>query len=176
MQQVKYSAEFKEEVVRQVIDRGHTVINLAKRLRIGDCLLFTCVKKFKAANEPVAIDDMSKAPALLFLLARKRFRLHSSQGLFWIWIAWSALAFVAFFYNSPSSTALERLALFWLPLQLFVWSCFTDATGRPGTANALWVFVTVAYSEAVYFVWIFFAVHCEYRLLYKFYPLVWLWQ
>jgi hypothetical protein len=43
--------------VRQVIDRGHSVIDVAKRIGIGDVLLYNWVKKFKAANEPIAIDD-----------------------------------------------------------------------------------------------------------------------
>ena len=50
MQKAKYTAEFKEEAVRQVTDRGHSIIDVAKRLRIGDGLLYTWVKKFKAAN------------------------------------------------------------------------------------------------------------------------------
>ena len=54
----KYTVEFKEKAVRQVIDRGHSVINVAKRLGIGDGLLYTWVKKFKDANEPVSIDDL----------------------------------------------------------------------------------------------------------------------
>ena len=36
MQKAKYTAEFKEEAVRQVIDRGHSVVDVAKRLGIGD--------------------------------------------------------------------------------------------------------------------------------------------
>ena len=65
MQKAKYTAEFKEEAVRQVIDRGHSVVHVAKRLGIGDSLLYTWVKKFKAANEPVAIDDMKSMQAEL---------------------------------------------------------------------------------------------------------------
>ena len=38
MQKAKYTAEFKEEAVRQVIDRGHSVIDVAKRLGIGEKL------------------------------------------------------------------------------------------------------------------------------------------
>ncbi len=45
MQKAKYTAEFKEEAVRQVIDRGHSVIDVAKR--------------------PVAIDDMKSMQAEL---------------------------------------------------------------------------------------------------------------
>jgi transposase len=65
MQKAKYTAEFKEEAIRQVIDRGHSVIDVAKRLGIGDGLLYTWVKKFKVANEPVVIDDMKSMQAEL---------------------------------------------------------------------------------------------------------------
>ena len=36
MQRAKYTAEFKEEAVRQVIDRGHSVIDVAKGLGESD--------------------------------------------------------------------------------------------------------------------------------------------
>ena len=65
MQKAKYTAEFKEEAVRQVIDRDQFVIDVAKRLGLGDGLLYTQVKKFKAANEPVDIDDMKSMQAEL---------------------------------------------------------------------------------------------------------------
>ena len=58
MQRAKYTSEFKEEAVRQVVDKGHSVIDVAKRLGIGDQILYKWVKKFKDANEPFAIDDM----------------------------------------------------------------------------------------------------------------------
>jgi transposase len=63
MQKAKYTAESKEEAVRQVIYRGHSVIDVAKRLGIGDGMLYAWVKKFKVANEPVAIDDMKSIQA-----------------------------------------------------------------------------------------------------------------
>ena len=44
---------------------GRNGIDVAKRLGIGDGLLYTWVKKFKAANEPVAIDDMKSMQAEL---------------------------------------------------------------------------------------------------------------
>ena len=45
MQRAKYTSEFKEEAVRQVIDKGHSVIDVAKRLGIGDGLLFSLLVK-----------------------------------------------------------------------------------------------------------------------------------
>lgn len=63
MQRAKYTSEFKEEAVRQVVDKGHSVIDVAKRLGIGDQILYKWVKKFKDTNKPVAIDDMKSMQA-----------------------------------------------------------------------------------------------------------------
>ncbi len=58
MPRAKYTPEFIEEVVRQVIDKGHSVVDVAKMLGIGDQTLYKWVKKFKDINQPIAIDDM----------------------------------------------------------------------------------------------------------------------
>ena len=47
MEKAKYTTEFKEEAVRQVIDRGHSVVDVAKRLGIGEGLLYTWVKNVR---------------------------------------------------------------------------------------------------------------------------------
>ena len=52
MKRTKYTAEFKEEAVKQVIDKGHTVVDVAKRLGIAEGVLYTWVSKFKKADEP----------------------------------------------------------------------------------------------------------------------------
>ncbi len=41
MQWAKYATEFKEEAVKQVIDKGHSVIDIAKRLGITEGFLYT---------------------------------------------------------------------------------------------------------------------------------------
>ena len=119
---------------------------------------------------------MNAIPAALFLLMRKRFQLAPDQHIFWTWMALGALAFIALLYVSPSSTAVDRVALYWIPLQIFVWSRVPDAMGNHGAKNSGWVSAVVAYSAAVHFVWLFFATHSGYWLPYQFYPWVWLWQ
>jgi transposase len=42
---------------------GRSDIDVAKKLGIVEGLLYTLVKKFKAANEPVAIDDTKSMQA-----------------------------------------------------------------------------------------------------------------
>jgi hypothetical protein len=119
---------------------------------------------------------MNAVPAALFLLFRKRFELSAEQRSFWSWMAWSALLLVMLLALSPSSTAVDRIALYWIPLQLFVLSRLPNALGKRNGKNLLWVLAVVAYSAAVHFVWLFYADTAFAWLPYQFYPWVWLWQ
>jgi hypothetical protein len=118
---------------------------------------------------------MSALPALVFLWFRKRFGLTPSQTALWTWMSLGALGFIVLLIILPSSTAVDRVALYWIPLQLFVWSRVPIVLGRAGRRNPLWVTAVVSYSAAVLFVWLFFAVHAYAWLPYQFYPWVAFW-
>jgi hypothetical protein len=115
-------------------------------------------------------------PAILFLLFRRKFVMPQADRVFWTWMSLGALAFVVLLVASPSSTAVDRLALYWIPLQLFVLSRLPDAIGKPKGFFGIWVYGVVAYSAMVLFVWLFFATHAEFWLPYQFYPWVWLFK
>lgn len=117
---------------------------------------------------------MNALPGALFLLLRRRFALLPHQQLFWTWMAWGALLFIVLLAVSPSSTAVDRLALYWIPLQLFVWSRLPNALGQPNGANTGWVWVVVGYSALVEFVWLVFGSYAYTWLPYRFW-LVELW-
>lgn len=119
---------------------------------------------------------MNALPAFLFLVFRRRFGLPTALQTFWTWMSLSALAFVILLKLSPSSTAVDRVALYWIPLQLFVWSRLPNAMGQRNGLNSLFVYGVVSYSAAVLFVWLVFAKTAFAWLPYKFYPWVWLWQ
>jgi len=119
---------------------------------------------------------MNAVPGALFLLLRKRFQLSPEQRSFWTWMAWSALLFVPLLIVSPSSTAVDRVALYWIPLQLFVLSRLPNALGQKNGKNVVLVYVVMAYSAAVQFVWLVLADTAFAWLPYQFYPWVWLWR
>ena len=119
---------------------------------------------------------MNALPAALFLLYRKRFFLDELQERFWKWVSIGGLLFVILLLASPSSTAVDRLALYWIPLQLFVWSRLPDAMGHSPAKVRLWAYVVFAYCFAVHFVWLFFANHSTFWIPYRFYPWEWLWS
>ena len=119
---------------------------------------------------------MNALPATLFLMFRKRFQLSPDQRSFWTWMSLSALLLVLALKVSPSSTAVDRIALYWIPLQLFVLSRLPNALGRRDGKNAVWVYAVIGYSAAVHFVWLFYADTAFAWLPYQFYPWVWLWK
>jgi hypothetical protein len=119
---------------------------------------------------------MNAFPAALFLIFRKRFQLSPDQRSFWIWMAWCALLFVALLIVSPSSTAVDRVALYWIPLQIFVFSRLPNALDKRNSKNAVWVYAVVAYSAGIQFVWLIYADTAFAWLPYQFYPWVWLWS
>jgi hypothetical protein len=131
--------------------------------------------KYESSGAAIRV-SMNALPAVLFLLMRTRFHLEAPQRRFWTWMAWAALALVGLLMVSPSSTAVDRVALYWIPMQLFVLSRLPGAVSEQGRQNPRWVVAVVAYSMAVLFVWLFFATNAAAWLPYKFYPLVWLFK
>lgn len=119
---------------------------------------------------------MNAVPAVIFLWFRRRFVMLPAERTFWTWMSLAALGFVAWLVASPSSTAVDRLALYWIPLQLFVLSRLPNALGSPIGSNKALVCGVVAYSATVLFVWLVFAAHALAWLPYQFYPWVALWK
>jgi hypothetical protein len=119
---------------------------------------------------------MNILPASLFLLFRKRFKLSKAENAFWTMMSLLAFIWVILFFVSPSSTAVDRLALYWIPLQLFVFCRLPDVFGRPGGANSTWVFLILLYYGTVLTVWLFFATNAYGWLPYQFYPWHMFWD
>ena len=88
MKRTKYATEFKDEAVKQVIDKGHSVVDVAKRLGIAEGVLYTWVSKFKKADEPVASDlkalqvEMSRLKAELRRTTEERDILKKAAAYF----------------------------------------------------------------------------------------------
>ena len=57
MKRTKYTVEFKTEAVKQVTEKGYLIVDVAKRLGIGEGLLYNWVRKSKPSEEPV-IEDL----------------------------------------------------------------------------------------------------------------------
>jgi transposase len=58
MSGTRYTAEFKAEAVKQVTDRGHGVVEVAKRLGISDKSLYVWLKQSQQRSQAPAKDDV----------------------------------------------------------------------------------------------------------------------
>jgi len=97
---------------------------------------------------------MNALPAALFLMFRKRFRLGAVEYRFWRLLSLLSLVLLAGYFLTSASTALDRIALYCIPLQLFVFAHLPDVLGRHGSRNMPVVAAILAYYATVQFVWL----------------------
>ncbi len=114
---------------------------------------------------------MNIPPALLFLLFQKRFAVPEQLRKVWRNFAWASFAALIALVLTPSSTAVDRVSLYLIPLQMFVWSRAPDAFRNKQRTNGQIIVAVIAYSAAIQFVWLNFAVHSKAWVPYRFYPL-----
>lgn len=111
---------------------------------------------------------MNVVPALLLLRYREYF--DANKRTLWIWFSLVSLGLFVLFFLSPSSTAVDRVALYMLPLQLYVFSSLPAVMKRvSGSAENSTVAIVVFYCALVQFVWLNFAAHAFAWLPYRFY-------
>ncbi len=113
---------------------------------------------------------MNALPAAVFLIWRKRWGESEQTVALWTWLALFCLALLPLV--SLASTAVDRVALYFMPIQLWVWSRFPGLF-VPGQRFPATVGVLLAYT-VVQGAWLFFATHSKYWLPYQFWPVVWL--
>lgn len=115
---------------------------------------------------------MSFLPALLFLIYKNNFTLNPKEkNLCNIFSYLSIIAFIGLFLTS-ATTAIDRVALYLLPLQLIIFSHLPEVIGDKKNANIHWVYLIGLYYLCVQFVWLFFADHAFAWLPYHFYPFI----
>jgi hypothetical protein len=115
---------------------------------------------------------MNSLPAAALLLWWKRFHAFGVTPI-WRWFAILSLFLQAALVVSPSSTAVDRVALYMLPLQIVVFGYLPDVFGRRKDTRPAMALI-LAYYGFVQFVWLTFAGNAESWLPYRFYPAVWL--
>jgi len=102
---------------------------------------------------------MNLLPALLLISWPRRFGFTFQQLRLWRAMAFTAVACALMLVLLPSnSTAVDRIALYVIPLQLVIASRLPDSR-LFGTTPSQLVLFTLSFSIAVEFVWLNFAVH-----------------
>ena len=101
---------------------------------------------------------MNALPAFLYFVFRSRLKFNDDERRFLDVFALVGLAFVVLLYFSPSSTAVDRLALYIIPIQLVVLGRLPLVFARTMADYRMVAAGVVVYSAAVMFVWLNFAV------------------
>ncbi|MEJ7775848.1 MAG: EpsG family protein [Sphingomicrobium sp.] len=114
---------------------------------------------------------MNFIPGVLFLLASRRYRVEEHERLLWRNISFLAVASLFLLPLVPSSTALDRVAFYVIPLQIFVLSRVPYVFGGTAQAQFLIKLAVIAFSATVLMVFLLASNHGEYWLPYQFYPL-----
>lgn len=110
---------------------------------------------------------MSLIPAVLFLIAPRRFGFSEKERLIWRNFSLAAIGLAVLLFVLPSTTAVDRTALYIIPLQLAVLSRVPNAyLGR-----RFGVAVVVLYSLTVQYTWLNYGSYARYWIPYEVYPL-----
>ena len=111
--------------------------------------------------------------ATIFLSFRNSFALNGTEKDFWTAVSILALVLLFLYFLSPSSTAVDRIGLYLIPLQLFVMSRLPDVFGVYGARNATINYLIIMYSLLVLVTWIFFSANAGNWIPYK--SFIWVW-
>ncbi|MFN3144905.1 MAG: EpsG family protein [Paracoccaceae bacterium] len=111
--------------------------------------------------------SMNVMPAALFMIYRRSFVM--PEGEFKLWRIFSVLALASFaaYFTLPMSTALDRMGLYLIPLQLVVFSHLPDVMGKFGRKNQSFVILIVGYYALVLFTWLVFANNSRWWIPYQ---------
>jgi transposase len=88
MKRTKYTAEFKLEAVKQIIEKGHSATEVSSRLGVPVGLLYTWTRKLKGPDEPLMEDvkalqaEMTKLKAELRRTTEERDILKKAAAYF----------------------------------------------------------------------------------------------
>lgn len=111
---------------------------------------------------------MNVVPAIIFLWKRYVLAPGVSERRLWTWMAILALACVPLL--PVSATAVDRVALFFIPLQLFVFGRLSRLSNDIKNRTLI-VIAVASYYASVQFVWLNFASHANAWVPYQFMPL-----
>jgi hypothetical protein len=110
---------------------------------------------------------MNAVPATLFLCYRHRFSISPAEKTLWLIFSLIAVGMFLAFFPTSLSTALDRMGLYIIPLQLVAFAHLPDAIGVFGRRNQAIVALILLYYATTLFAWLNFATHSSYWVPYQ---------
>jgi hypothetical protein len=110
---------------------------------------------------------MNAIPAAIYLIWSDRFNFSLEQRQIWGLFSIASIIFLCLFFITPASTALDRIALYFLPIQLVILSYLPQTFSRSDASKKIILTGVIFYSGLVLFVWLNFANHSFYWIPYQ---------
>lgn len=110
---------------------------------------------------------MNAVPATLFLFYRRRFLFPPAEKRLWLIFSLISVGMFLAFFPTNMSTALDRMALYVIPLQLVVFSYLPGAIGVFNRVKQSIIALILLYYAATLFVWLNFANYASYWVPYQ---------
>ncbi len=107
---------------------------------------------------------MNLLPSLLLLMYRKEWKRTYNDYRFWLWIAIGSI--ISVFLVNAASTAVDRVALYFIPIQLVLFSRLPYLARKQIKPSVTKVLIVLGYA-LVLFVWLTFATHSKYWVPYQ---------
>ena len=109
---------------------------------------------------------MNSVPAVLLWIFKDRLGFERHEFIIWRNFAFASVVFVTLLGVLPSSTVVDRLSLYLIPLQIVV----LTRVAMIGESRLAGTVAVLAYSLAVQFVWLNFADHARFWVPYQLFP------
>lgn len=114
---------------------------------------------------------MNAVPALIFLFMSRRFQVDEVTHTIWRNLSLLAVLSLAAYVYFGANTALDRVAVYLTPLQLYVFGNLPAIFGRSGSPSRPITLAIVGYASAIQSVWLIGASNARYWLPYQLFPL-----
>lgn len=100
-------------------------------------------------------------PAVIFLLLRHNFQLTREERDVWTWLSVASLILFLGLFVSPSSTVIDRLGLYLIPIQAYFYSRAPNALFRNGAVRAFFIIIILTVQGISLLLWLVFSPHID---------------
>ncbi len=110
---------------------------------------------------------MNALPALIYMSLQNKFDMGLQERRFWKIVSYMSLIFIPVLLIFPSTSVIDRLALYFSPIQLMLYSGFSTALRLPASSELIARFGLVMYSLFIFLIWMFYGDNSHAWLPYK---------
>ncbi len=102
---------------------------------------------------------MNIVPAICFILLKNTLKISLTEMRIWQLMAWGSIAMFPALQLGVNSTVIDRIALYFLPIQVYAFGWLVSGVSGTGRVARLVTLGCIMYFAAVQLIWLFYADH-----------------